>query len=555
MALSDRSSGLTNGRLEGTSVPDLLWRLCRGRSTGVLHITAGDRTKSVYIDEGRIIFAASNDPDDRLGEMFFRLSLITLDQLEHAVTQLGSGRRLGTILVENGAIGPQDLVQGVMDQVQGIIMSMFLLEEGEYYFEEGPLPSDEVITLSMKTAELLLQGIRKVRSFSRIRTSVGQPRVAYRLTTGWESMVEGLELREGERALLGRLDHNGRTIEELCREVFLSNFEVYQALWAFKVLGVIEEADWLFEGVGSASIEGQLGPEGLAPILVRLCREGETGVLHATRGTLERTFQIRDGRCVFATSSNIDDGLVAHLLRRGVISLRDREETAKRLLSNKRVGTILREIGVIDEADLEIVVREQLSEIVFDTLRWDRGEYAFVAGELPTIEEITLDRSPEDLMLAGARRVSSWTRIEGGCGGLETPLVLSREHEDILDEMTVGPEEWEIVTAMRVPATLREICRATDLPDFLTCQLVWALKLLGIVVDADPMSASTACDRDDDEMPVETAAAVEVAPEPSGTAQEKFDDGPSEISEPYGVEVQPQPCEEEDEDAPEPDPM
>ena len=168
----DRSSGLTNGRLEGVSVPDLLWGLCQSRRTGVLKVTAEHMT-SVYIDEGRIIFASSSDPDQRLGAMFLRNDLISLEQLEQAIGEIGSGRRLGTILVEHGSIGPQDLVHGVMTQVQSIILDLFPLEEGEYQFCEGPLPSDEVITLSMNTGEFLLQGIRKVRSFVRIRASVG----------------------------------------------------------------------------------------------------------------------------------------------------------------------------------------------------------------------------------------------------------------------------------------------------------------------------------------------------------------------------------------------
>jgi hypothetical protein len=180
----ERSSGLTNGRLEGVSVPDLLWGLCQSRRTGVLKVTAEHMT-SVYIDEGRIIFASSSDPDQRLGEMFLRNDLISLEQLEQAIGEIGSGRRLGTILVEHGSIGPQDLVHGVMTQVQSIILDLFPLEEGEYQFCEGPLPSDEVITLSMNTGEFLLQGIRKVRSFVRIRASVGPPRTAYRLTPDW----------------------------------------------------------------------------------------------------------------------------------------------------------------------------------------------------------------------------------------------------------------------------------------------------------------------------------------------------------------------------------
>jgi hypothetical protein len=360
-------ASLINGRLEGLSVPDLLWNLCRNRSTGVLHVTARGITKKVYINEGRIVFALSGDPDDRLGDMLLREGLITLDQFEEAFTKLASGKRLGTLLVDAGHLSPENLVRGVLSQVKGIVLGLFPLEEGEYAFAEGPLPTDEVITLGMRTAEILLQGIRQIRSFTRIRRSVGPPATRFRLSSSWRAILENLDIRDGERVLLQRLDDSGTRgvpVDALCREVFLSNFEIYQALWAFLILGVVEEVVRTNEGPKERSA--------VAELLVRLCREEVTGVLYMSRGTLERTLQIKEGACIFATSNAIDDGLVAHLLRRGVISLSDREETARRLLSNKRVGTILLEMGVIDEGDLLSTVREQLSEIIFDTFRWER---------------------------------------------------------------------------------------------------------------------------------------------------------------------------------------
>ena len=97
---------------------------------------------------------------------------------------------------------------------------------------------------------------------------------------------------------------------------------------------------------------GSLSQVDFSELLVRLGRGGDTGVLYVTRGEHERSFHISGGRCVFATSNDPDDSLLSYLLRRVGDLLLDREETAKRLLSNKRVGTILREMGVIDEHDL-----------------------------------------------------------------------------------------------------------------------------------------------------------------------------------------------------------
>ena len=485
-------ASLVNGRLEGLSVPDLLWSLCRSHSTGVLHLTSRGITKKVYIDEGRIVFAGSGDPDDRLGDLLLREGLITLDQLESAIARLSGGKRLGTLLVDGGYLTPDNLVRGVLNQVRGIVLGLFPLDEGEYAFFEGPLPTDEVITLGMRTAEILLQGIRQIRSFSRMRKSVGPSSSRFRLDPAWHDVLDGLDIRDGERMLLQRLDAagaRGTPIDAMCREVFLSNFEIYQALWAFLVLGVVKEVDRGRESAPGAAIGGRLERTSLPEILVRLCRDQVTGVLHMARGTIERTLHIKEGKCVFATSNAVDDGLIAHLLRRGVISLSDREETARRLLSNKRVGTILLEMGVIDEGDLRATVREQLSEIVFDTFRWDRGDFQFLAGELPTVEEITLTRSLEDLMFSGVRRVTSWSRVREGCGGLGARLVLLPEYLSVLDKMTIGPEEWELISLLKTPKTVVQICRESMLGDFRSCQILWALRLLDAIGEA-PLDVS-----------------------------------------------------------------
>jgi hypothetical protein len=452
-----------------------------------LHLTSRGITKKVYFSDGRIVFALSGDPDDRLGDLLLREGLITLDQLENALTQLSSGKRLGTILVGAGQLSPDNLVRGVLNQVRGIVLALFPCEEGEYAFVEGPLPTEEVITLGMRTAEILLQGIRQIRSFSRLRKNVGPPSARFQLAPAWHDVLDGLDIRDGERMLLKRLDEAGpagASVDALCREVFLSNFEIYQALCAFLVLGIVLEVRATEGPVPGAATSGQPERSNLPEILVRLSRNESTGVLHMTRGALERTLHVKEGLCVFATSNAVDDGLVAHLLRRGVISLSDREETARRLLSNKRVGTILLEMGVIDEGDLNATVREQLSEIIFDTFRWSEGDFCFLEGELPTVEEITLNRTVEDLIFAGVRRVTSWPRVRQGCGGLGARLVLLPRYLAVLDRMTVGPEEWELISLLKTPKTVLEICRESLLGDFRSCQILWALRLLDAVGEA-----------------------------------------------------------------------
>ncbi len=491
----DASPGLLAGKIEGISVPDLLWAFSRLRKTGTLRVTRNAVRKTIYFQEGQVVFAASSDPDDRLGELLLRERLVTLAQLEDALTRLSLGKRIGTILVEAGYLEPEQLVRGVLLQVRTIITDLFSWEDGEYEFEEGSLPTVEVITLGTHTGDIVLEGIRKLRSFSRIRRGVGPVRTWFQVHPEAGPVLENLTLSEGERMLLEQLEGNGDSVERLCAEVFLSNFEIYQALWALKILGVVQEIDRIGGDFSGEVIEGRFGGESVAPLLTRLCRSRETGVLTLIHGEVERTLHIKEGRCVFATSNSTDDGLMAYLLRRGVISLKDRDEAARRLLSNKRVGTILLEMGVLDQEDLRTMVQEHLREIVHGSLRWEEGEFSFLSGELPTIEEIVLEDTVEQLVRDGLAGIQSWSRVREGLGGIDRELQLTPGFLEVLDRMSIGPEEWDVISALKSPATAMDVCEATGLGDFKVCQILWTLRILGAaaqspeVVEEEPVPA------------------------------------------------------------------
>lgn len=472
------------GRLHGTTVPELLWALARSRATGRLLLKRSGTTKTVSFEEGRILFAGTDEADERLGEMLVRDGLITLEQLETASSKLGPGRRLGAALIEQGSLSPDDLVRSVLSQVRSILVGLIDWEDGEWKFEAGTPSVGQGIQLGVSPAQLILEGIRQLRSFSLLRKIVGSPSCRYRVAESADRHPAGLSLSEGEKLVLEALERAPQSIESLCEALVLSSFEVHQALAAFHVLGMIVIAPPDAARFSDSRRAGTFDRHDFLAVLARLCRDGETGVLHVARGGVERSFHLREGRCVFATSNDSDDGLIAHLFRRGVISLRDREEVCRRLLTNRRVGTLLLEMGVLDETDLSRAVRSQIKAIVLDSARWQDGSFEFSAGELPTHEDIILEDSLEDLVLAAARTVTSWTQVIRGAGGLDARLIVAPGYLEALDRMTVGSDTWDLVASLTEPRSIREVCRASSIGDFRASQTLWALRMLGIVTDA-----------------------------------------------------------------------
>jgi hypothetical protein len=227
------------GDLSASGLPQVLRPLVRARKTGVLRCTRDRIAKTVYISEGRLIFATSTDPDDRLGEMLMRKGLITYRGLEESVRALQAGKRQGTILVESGAIRSRDLVQGVAEQVQEIVHGLIQWDAGHYEFVEGDLPSKEVIVLRMSTGDLLLEGVRRVQRWSRIRAGAGGLDQKYSLSPDTSAIVSSLSLQKEELNLVASLD-GVMTLEEICAASRQSDYLICRAVWGLWAAGVVD---------------------------------------------------------------------------------------------------------------------------------------------------------------------------------------------------------------------------------------------------------------------------------------------------------------------------
>jgi len=227
------------GTLEEFPLPAVLRPLLLGKKTGPLRNTRGKVTKTLYLSEGRLIFATSTDPDDRLGEMLLRKGLISYRSLEESVRAIKEGKRQGTLLVESGAIRSKDLVDGVTEQVQEIIYSVFQWDDGNFDFHEGDLPSREVIVLRMSTADLIMEGVRRVERWTRIRRAVGGLGQQYRLAADTASTMGDMSLHKEEMDLIATVD-GVMSLEEICAAARQSDFKVCRTVWGLWAAGVLD---------------------------------------------------------------------------------------------------------------------------------------------------------------------------------------------------------------------------------------------------------------------------------------------------------------------------
>lgn len=159
------------GSLREASLPDVLQLLAMGQKTGCLSVTDRSSFGYIYFDRGRITYASIVNRRDRLGDMLVKAKIIEPEQLERAIKAQSNEfreKRLGEILVEQGAITRDDLHHYVRVQIEEAVYFLFTWAQGTFSFEADVRPEEHEVLVSINPESLLLEGARRVDEWSLI---------------------------------------------------------------------------------------------------------------------------------------------------------------------------------------------------------------------------------------------------------------------------------------------------------------------------------------------------------------------------------------------------
>ncbi len=235
-----RNIGDLRGNVGHYEFADAITGLQRGNKTGIIEVGSGTILKKIYIKNGDMIFAASNQDEDRLGDILLKEGKITSEQYDQSVEEMKSTKqRQGTVLVRLGHLKPQELIWAVTHQVEEIIISLFALEHGSFEFKEGPLPTDETITLKLSAANLIYRGIKRLKSISHLSCCLPSMNVIPCFSSDPLKLFQDIVLDKEGKTILSYVD--GKTaMDNIISMSHLDNFEAFKTIYALLSTGIIE---------------------------------------------------------------------------------------------------------------------------------------------------------------------------------------------------------------------------------------------------------------------------------------------------------------------------
>jgi hypothetical protein len=130
-----------------------------------------------------------------------------------------------------------------------------------------------------------------------------------------------------------------------------------------------------------------------------------------------RSLYFREGQLIFAASSEPCDRLGPVLWRAGLFDWETLERCGAEVESDRPLGQVLVNQGVITAADLYAGVATQVREILFEAFLDTEGEFLFVEGPHGERNVVRQPERTRELLLEGLKRVEETERLLAVVGG------------------------------------------------------------------------------------------------------------------------------------------
>lgn len=191
----------------------ILGEIFRNRETGTLVLQQGAVSKFLYAQEGNLIFAASNAPEDKFTQILIDKGKLTNDQLAMA-QEKKENRTIGRTLVELGFLGSEDLLDALVNQMRKIADSVANWDTGVAAFKPGILPPN-LAKLPISTPRFILDTALVVEDREWAADGLGKLEDVLDMAEPDRDMARTLTLSPEETRVLENIDGK-KNAREIC---------------------------------------------------------------------------------------------------------------------------------------------------------------------------------------------------------------------------------------------------------------------------------------------------------------------------------------------------
>jgi|GEM_PF-178756 len=230
-----------SGVLSEKNVLELLIEWHRAKYSGEIRLKRRSVEKSIFMRDGAILRAQSNQDGERLGQILLRRNLVSSWDLEIALNQVKEiNKRLGQVLIGMSAIKEPVLNNTLVSQTRDVIFSLVDWEDGDYSLETANDLESEIYFDQLYTPEIILQGMRRISNIVLLLRPMGDLQGTIKLTPDYLEKTRRVALLTEEKSILALLSKPSN-LKDLIKASGMEKLTVYRSVAALMAVDVIQQ--------------------------------------------------------------------------------------------------------------------------------------------------------------------------------------------------------------------------------------------------------------------------------------------------------------------------
>jgi curved DNA-binding protein CbpA len=227
-----------NGNLTAHPLAELLIELLQARLDGSLRLSHQNNKTIIYVKDGEVVFAVSNQRQHRIFEMLLQAGAITKQKLVE-ISEFTNDFALAKVLQEKAMFSESSLKSVFTRQIEAILREAIEWKEGFWTFSSLARIKED-IHYKVDVYSLLVEVSRSlskdsiVRRFKSFKESFGKK----------PSVPAQINLMPKEAFLLSRFENTFLKIEDVKALSGLSDTETLQTLYTLWLGGFVYRQDW-----------------------------------------------------------------------------------------------------------------------------------------------------------------------------------------------------------------------------------------------------------------------------------------------------------------------
>ena len=230
---------MLKGTLDDFSLPDIFRLTALANKTGRLEVERRNGSGRIYFRDGEVYYAESTKSKERLGRKLTRSGWVTDRQLRRAVVEHEqTGRRVGEILVEQGAVEVEQIEWAVRSQIEDGVFDLLRWDLGAFVWE----PDVEIeveVPLTVTVENLIIEASRRLDEISQIRKKIPSADVVLTMVARPPDGAHQINITSEEWQVLVLVDGR-RTVEDIATTTGAEAYQTTRLLFGLLNAGLIE---------------------------------------------------------------------------------------------------------------------------------------------------------------------------------------------------------------------------------------------------------------------------------------------------------------------------